>query len=141
MPPAKSQPKPRPKPVPKPGNRQRIIEATVQLMNEQGGAVGTSQIAEFLGISPGNLYYHFRNREEILRELFDGLSRELDEVLRVEPGEPIPVERLVACYTGGAKVLWRYRFFLLRQPISSVAMKAWPSSTRRLAPARKVICG
>jgi len=80
-------------------------------MNEQGGAVGTSQIAEFLGISPGNLYYHFRNREEILRELFDELARDLDEVLRVQPGEPIPVERLVSCYIGGTKVLWRYRFF------------------------------
>ncbi|WP_022977512.1 TetR/AcrR family transcriptional regulator [Nevskia ramosa] len=103
MPSARSQPKP--------GNRQRIIEATVKLMNEHGGAVGTSQIAEFLGISPGNLYYHFRNREEILRELFDGLTRDLDEVLRVQPGESIPVERLVSCYIGGSKVLWRYRFF------------------------------
>lgn len=98
-------------PKPKQGNRQRIIEATVKLMNEQGGAVGTSQIVEYLGISPGNLYYHFRNREEILRELFDGLIQDLDKVLRVEPDEPIPVERLVSCYTGGTEVLWRYRFF------------------------------
>ena len=96
---------------PKHNNQQRILEATVKLMNEQGGAVGTSQIAEYLGISPGNLYYHFRNREEILRELFDELTRDLDEVLRVQPGEPIPVERLASCYTGGTKVLWRYRFF------------------------------
>ena len=95
----------------KQNNKQRILEATIQLMNEQGGAVGTSQIADHLGISPGNLYYHFRNREEILRELFERLVRELDEVLRVEAGEPISVTRLVACYTGGTRVLWRYRFF------------------------------
>lgn len=95
----------------KQNNKQRILEATIRLMNEQGGAVGTSQIAEYLGISPGNLYYHFRNREEILRELFERLVRELDEVLRVEPGEPISVTRLVACFTGGTRVLWRYRFF------------------------------
>jgi AcrR family transcriptional regulator len=95
----------------KQNNKQRILEATIQLMNEQGGAVGTSQIADHLGISPGNLYYHFRNREEILRELFERLVQELDEVLRVKAGEPIPVPRLVACYTGGTRVLWRYRFF------------------------------
>lgn len=95
----------------KPNNKQRILEATIKLMNEQGGAVGTSQIAEHLGISPGNLYYHFRNREEILRELFERLSEELDEVLRVQPGDDIPVTRLVSCYTGGTRVLWRYRFF------------------------------
>lgn len=95
----------------KQNNKQRILDATIQLMNGQGGAVGTSQIVEHLGISPGNLYYHFRNREEILRELFERMSQELDEVLRVEQGEAIPVQRLVACYTGGTRVLWRYRFF------------------------------
>ena len=80
-------------------------------MNAQGGAVGTTQIAEHLEISPGNLYYHFRNREEIIRELFAGLTSDLDAILRVGPDEPIPVERLVNCYIGGTKVLWRYRFF------------------------------
>jgi len=98
-------------PKPRTGNRARIIEATVSLMNEQGGAVGTSQIAAHLGISPGNLYYHFRNREEILRELFDALSRDLDAVLHTRREEAITAERLAACYIGGTRVLWRYRFF------------------------------
>lgn len=80
-------------------------------MNAQGGTVGTSQIAEHLGISPGNLYYHFRNREEILRELFAGMDAELDEVLRAAPGETIDAVRLADFYIGGARVLWRYRFF------------------------------
>jgi AcrR family transcriptional regulator len=43
----------------KPNNKKRILEATVALMNQQGGAIGTSQIVDYLGISPGNLYYHF----------------------------------------------------------------------------------
>lgn len=80
-------------------------------MNLRGGAVGTSQIAEHLGVSPGNLYYHFRNREAILRELFERMSAELEDVLRVESGEPVDVRRLASCYIGGAEVLWRYRFF------------------------------
>lgn len=95
----------------KQNNKQRILEATVALMNVQGGAVGTSQIADHLGISPGNLYYHFSNREAILRELFESMRRELDDVLRVEPGEAIDVARLANFYIGGARVLWRYRFF------------------------------
>lgn len=95
----------------KSNNRGRILEATIRLMNEQGGAVGTSQIAEHLQISPGNLYYHFRNREGILRELFLRMSEELDEVLRTAPGDEIPIARLVSCYAGGTQVLWRYRFF------------------------------
>lgn len=73
--------------------------------------MGTAQIADHLGISPGNLYYHFRNREEILCELFDEMTRDLEEVLRVAPDESITVARLASCYVGGTKVLWRYRFF------------------------------
>lgn len=51
--------------------RDRILEKALKLFNEQGtGAVTTNHIAAALGISPGNLYYHFRNREEIVRDIF-----------------------------------------------------------------------
>ena len=55
-------------------NRQRIIDAALMLFNDQGtGAVSTNHIADAAGISPGNLYYHFRNKEEIIRVLFERL--------------------------------------------------------------------
>lgn len=92
-------------------NRERVLETAIELMNEHGGAVGTSQIANHLGISPGNLYYHFRNREAIMRELFLRLSDELSEVLRTTQADEITADYLAACFTGGARVLWRYRFF------------------------------
>jgi AcrR family transcriptional regulator len=91
-------------------NKERILEAAVALMNEQGGAVGTAQIATHLDISPGNLYYHFRNREEIIRELFDRMSVELLEFLKIEPAEDVPPVRLASCFSGGARILSRYRF-------------------------------
>ena len=92
-------------------NRQRIIQATVELMNERGSAVGTTQLVEHLAISPGNLYYHFRNREEILAVVLEQLRLDLDEVLELEDGEVPDVECLAGVLIGGAKVLWRYRFF------------------------------
>lgn len=93
------------------GNRQRIIDAAVELMNLNGSAVGTSQLTEHLSISPGNLYYHFRNREEILVEVLARLQSDLDEVLELVPGEALDAARLARCFIGGAHVLWRYRFF------------------------------
>lgn len=92
-------------------NRQRIIDATVELMNERGSGVGTTQLVEHLSISPGNLYYHFRNREEILAEVLTRLQIDLDEVLVLESDEVTTAERLAEVLIGGAKVLWQYRFF------------------------------
>jgi AcrR family transcriptional regulator len=79
-------------------------------MNLQGGNVGTSLIAEHGSISPGNLYYHFRNREEILREIFRRLETDLGRVLHIEDGESVDARRLAGFYTAGAHVLWQYRF-------------------------------
>lgn len=48
-----------------------ILETACQLFNEHGtAAVSTKRIAKAMGISPGNLYYHFKNKEEIILALF-----------------------------------------------------------------------
>ena len=51
--------------------KDRIIDASIELFNSQGERnVTTNHIASHLNISPGNLYYHFRNKEEIIRHIF-----------------------------------------------------------------------
>lgn len=94
------------------GNRERIVEAAIALMNAQGGDIGTSQIATHLGISPGNLYYHFENREAIVREVLARLRAELAQTLALPEEGEVSVERLVGYYSNGAMVLWRYRFIV-----------------------------
>src|ERR671927_721987 len=92
-------------------NRERILETALRLFNERGAAaVSTNHIAAAAEISPGNLYYHFRNKEEIVRALFERLFATHDRIFAL-PEDRAPtladVRRLVR---GNFDVLWEYRF-------------------------------
>ena len=51
--------------------KDKIIETSVKLFNEKGCLnTSTRHISNELGISVGNLYYHFKNKEENLIEIF-----------------------------------------------------------------------
>ena len=60
--------------------RDRIIHSATELFNDQGERnITTNHIAAHLGISPGNLYYHFRNKEDIIHSIFDQYARHLSD--------------------------------------------------------------
>lgn len=62
--------------------RDRILECALQLFNRQGEPnVSTLEIANELGISPGNLYYHFHGKEPLIQGLFERFEEELTPLL------------------------------------------------------------
>ncbi|MBL4787688.1 MAG: TetR/AcrR family transcriptional regulator [Kordiimonadaceae bacterium] len=64
------------------GNRERIIAESLHLFNQHGAEnVGCNKIAASLGISPGNLYYHFKNKEAIIQRLFDDIDADITSIL------------------------------------------------------------
>ena len=64
--------------------RDRIVETSRELFNEEGASrVTTNHIAAAMTISPGNLYYHFRDKEEIIREIFARVVADFDTLYRV----------------------------------------------------------
>lgn len=58
--------------------RQLILDTALVQFNEYGAPnVSTNQLADALDISPGNLYYHFKNRADIVTALFDQFEQSI----------------------------------------------------------------
>ena len=94
------------------GTKERIVGAAIRLFNERGtAAVSTNHIAEEAGISPGNLYYHFRNKEEIIRAIYGRMMGAWDATFRL-PRDRVPtLIDLRGMLEETYLVLWEYRFF------------------------------
>ena len=61
---------------------ERILEVTLELFNRFGEPnVSTTVISAELGISPGNLYYHYPAKDELINALFDRYERALNDLL------------------------------------------------------------
>lgn len=91
--------------------RERILAAALLLFNKSGtAAVSTNHIADELGISPGNLYYHFRNKEEIIRALFEQQFARWDADYAF-PGDRLPnLGDLRHVVRASFVTAWEYRF-------------------------------
>ena len=91
--------------------RERILALALQLFNDFGEPnVTTSNIAEEMNISPGNLYYHFRNKDDIINCLFSDFEKEMDAMLSA-PREAATVEDAWFFLHTLYELIWRYRFF------------------------------
>ncbi|MEZ5645886.1 MAG: TetR/AcrR family transcriptional regulator [Burkholderiaceae bacterium] len=66
---------------------ERILEVTLELFNRFGEPnVSTTLISAELGISPGNLYYHYPAKDELINALFERCERHLEQVLNAADG-------------------------------------------------------
>jgi AcrR family transcriptional regulator len=73
--------------------RERILSASLALFNKFGEPnVTTNDIAHELEISPGNLYYHYRHKTDIVRELLRRFRARLRDILALPEARPVHVE-------------------------------------------------
>ena len=91
--------------------RQRILDASLAMFNEQGEPnVTTNHIADELEISPGNLYYHFRNKDDIIEHLFGRYEERIDAALGA-PTDRLPgLEDIWLLLHLVFECIWDYRF-------------------------------
>ena len=65
--------------------KDKIIATAIKQFNLHGTkAISTNHIAKEMGISPGNLYYHFTSKHDIIRSISDNFSNELASAFQIQ---------------------------------------------------------
>ena len=86
-----------------------ILESARKLFNESNTqAVTTNHIAKAMGISPGNLHYHYKNREEIIRFIYKQMREKMTLSIEELPTSLDEVSEHQKILIG---IQWEYRFF------------------------------
>ncbi|MEO8001889.1 MAG: TetR/AcrR family transcriptional regulator [Arenimonas sp.] len=94
-----------------PKTRQRILDTSLAMFNLQGEPnVTTNHIADELEISPGNLYYHFRNKDDIIEQLFQRYEERMDSALIAPEGRLPNLEDIWLQLHLVFECIWEYRF-------------------------------
>jgi AcrR family transcriptional regulator len=89
---------------------ERILEITLELFNRFGEPnVSTTLISAELGISPGNLYYHYPAKDELVNTLFDRYEQGLNPLLQASDGVR-DVEDAWFFMHSLFELIWQYRF-------------------------------
>ncbi|MDN3608371.1 TetR/AcrR family transcriptional regulator [Vibrio ostreicida] len=97
--------------------RDKIVLAALDLFNQHGERnITTNHIAAHIDISPGNLYYHFSNKQEIVREIFALYSNELLERFTPIHGQQESLVLLKHYLDSIFNLMWKYRFFYANLP-------------------------
>ena len=96
---------------PKRRTRERILETSLKLFNDFGEPNVTTQlISDEMGISPGNLYYHFHNKDEIVESLFADFEREIEDTLSAPTRRAPNVEDIWLFLHLIFEAIWKFRF-------------------------------
>lgn len=95
--------------------KEKIKKATLLLYNEGDSlSVSTNHIAKKLGMSPGNLYYHYKNKEAIIRDIYHDMSvtfeafNSFEQILSAQN----PLKALDSMFDRYCELFWEYRFLM-----------------------------
>ena len=94
--------------------KERILEAALRQFNELGTDQATLRsLAEELGISHGNLCYHFKNTDALIEALYDSLIAEIEPSVQQSQHPSNELEDMVGQAEVLFRLLYKYRFLML----------------------------
>jgi AcrR family transcriptional regulator len=92
--------------------KELILETATNLFNQYGTArVSANAIAEKAGISSGNLYYHYKDKSHIIREIYERMMNSWEKSYGRAENRSMSIETLKRFIEDNFELLWEYRFF------------------------------
>ncbi len=94
--------------------KDKIISVAIRMYNESGiNGVTSRHIAAEMGISHGNLDYHYRTKEELVRAIYDKMREDASESYTVRKSNTSSLEHFHRMISELEEFQYRYRFFNL----------------------------
>jgi len=94
--------------------KEAILSTALALFNLDGlSKVTLRTIANKMGISQGNLNYHFKKRDDIIETLYFQLVSRIDETMSKKQSKTVGLQSLLSLSSAIMESFYDYRFFLL----------------------------
>lgn len=95
--------------------KEKILATALALYNDRGVNVITSRhIATEMGISPGNLHYHFKHTDDVIEALYYVLANEFEQLMvQAQQTNIIHFDSLKVFSVYSVTIAYNYRFFFL----------------------------
>lgn len=117
----------------------RILAAALELFNDHGESnVTTNRIADELDISPGNLHYHFRTKQDLVEALFGAFEGQMLELLSASNEPDADLEHIWLFLHLVFETAARYRF--IYHELTDVCAR-YPAVARRFRAILKLSAG
>ena len=91
--------------------KNNILQKAIELFNENGtGSVSMNALAMSLGISAGNLQYHYKSKEDMIRAILEEMFTQFDVIYQPIEGT-FTLDTLRQIMRLNFNLVWKYRFF------------------------------
>jgi len=95
-------------------SKEKILHAALLLYNEQGiRNITTRHIAASIGMSGGNLHYHFKHTEDIIRDLFNELALAYDGLMTNAQSVALDLSAIAFLTEASFKLVNKYMFIFI----------------------------
>lgn len=92
---------------------EKIVEAALELFNSEGvGNTTLRAIAQQVGISQGNLNYHYKTKSELVEQLYFDLVDKMNQYMRLLVSGTMDLEFLFTTSKASMSLMYDYRFLL-----------------------------